>query len=86
MPNHDIITVVNNRAELMAAIQVLGLELRPVNIRTDSRYVFDGVTRHRFKWRQSGWRGRRRLITNSDLWMQLDAILANRPEKDVLFT
>ena len=76
----------NNRAELRGVIKTLELEPRPINIRTDSQYVFDGALRHRFKWKRSAWKGRRRLIANSDLWIILDSLLEARPAGDVLLT
>jgi ribonuclease HI len=76
----------NNRAELAAIIRVLELERRPVNIRTDSKYVLDGVLQHRFRWKRSGWRGKRRPIANADLWIALDTILQTRPPDDICWT
>jgi ribonuclease HI len=76
----------NNRAELLAVIRVLQIEARAVDIRTDSKYVWDGAVKHRFKWRQAAWRGKRRLIVNADLWRQLDKLLAERSSADVVFT
>ena len=69
----------NNRAEMLAVIKVLSLELRAVDVRTDSRYVLGGVLQHRFRWRREGWRRRGKLVANADLWIKLDEILAKRP-------
>ena len=57
----------NNRAEMVAVIRVLQLEERPLDIRTDSKYLYDGVLRHRFKWIQMAWSTKRRRIANADL-------------------
>ena len=76
----------NNRAELTAVVKVLKLELRPLDVRTDSKYVIDGATKHRFQWRRAGWVSRRRQIANAELWVELDDILESRPAGDVLFT
>jgi len=76
----------NNRAELVAVIRVLQLEMRAVDIRTDSKYVYDGATKNRFKWRSASWRGKRRQIANAELWIQLDGLLESRTPGSVRFT
>ena len=76
----------NNRAELQAVIRVLESEQRAVDIRTDSKYVFDGALKNRYKWKRAGWRGKRRKLANADLWIALDALLEARPRGAVFFT
>lgn len=56
----------NNRAELMACIAALEAEPRTVQIRTDSKYVIDGVSA----------RGRRK--GNEDLWSIMQNTLQTR--------
>eukprot|EP00973_Karenia_brevis_P058440 8138979-Karenia_brevis.AAC.1 len=70
----------NQRAELMATIRVLELELRDVEVRSDSKYVLDGVLTHLPKWARDGWRTRRGPLRNTDLWKRMHrALLARRP-------
>ena len=69
----------NQRAELQAAIEVLRCEPRPVEIRTDSQYVRDGVQLHLNVWRRRGWLE----VDNGDLWGTLDALLRGRDESSV---
>ena len=69
----------NNRAELAAVLRVLRIENRPVEIRTDSAYVHDGIKKHRFAWRARAWTTKRRKVRNADLWAAIDEILTSRP-------
>ncbi|CAE8611672.1 unnamed protein product [Polarella glacialis] len=64
----------NNRAELMAVIVVAEQEPRAVIVRTDSKYVRNGVQHNLAGWRESGWRG----VCNADLWQRLDDALRAR--------
>ena len=73
----------NQRAELMAAVAVLELELRACDVRTDSRYVIDGVLRHR-RGRDSGHKGKP--LSNEDLWARLGQLLDARLPGEVVFT
>ncbi|MBU6235672.1 MAG: ribonuclease HI [Alphaproteobacteria bacterium] len=69
----------NNRMELMAAIMALEALKKPcdVNLFTDSRYVMDGITKHMINWKRNGWRtADKREVKNQDLWLRLDAALA----------
>ena len=50
----------------------------PVEIRTDSMYVFKGCKQYLATWRASGWRSKGREITNADLWIHLSQLLADR--------
>ena len=65
----------NQRAELHACIVALEGEDRAVELRTDSKYVVDGVMRHAL-WCRVGWRG-----DNVDLWDVLFEILIARGDQ-----
>eukprot|EP00973_Karenia_brevis_P014376 1958189-Karenia_brevis.AAC.1 len=52
----------NQRAELQAVIDVLLVEKRPVEIRTDSKYVHDAFHGNLAKWKRASWRKGRRDI------------------------
>ena len=45
----------NQRAELMAAVAALELDLRPLEIRSDSKYVVNGAMKLRHTWKSNGW-------------------------------
>lgn len=69
----------NNRMELTAAIQALSALTRPtqVTLRTDSRYVVDGITKWLAGWKQRGWKtAEKKPVLNQDLWLALDAAAA----------
>lgn len=71
----------NNRMELTAVIR--GLEqVDPgafVEVRTDSRYVQQGISSWINKWRSNDWRtASGGDVKNRDLWMELDALVAER--------
>jgi len=68
----------NNRAELLAVLRAFQLEARPLEIRTDSSYVANGINKHPQKWRSNGWQKKGKLIINADLWQQLGKLLAER--------
>ncbi|HBC18576.1 MAG TPA: ribonuclease HI [Alcanivorax sp.] len=66
----------NNRMELMAAIMALEALTAPcqVVLRTDSRYVMDGITKWMANWKKRGWKtASRQPVKNADLWRRLDA-------------
>eukprot|EP00660_Eupelagonema_oceanica_P002310 gene2310-15447_t len=71
----------NNRAEATAVIRILEREPRRVEIRTDSRYVLDGLA-HRAERRERRWAQ----VANADLWQETDALLEARAAGDVRFT
>ncbi len=71
----------NKRLELRAVIAALETDARPLEIRTDSKYVFNGCTLHLAAWRASGWRRQ----SNADLWQRLDACLLGSPIDSVEF-
>ena len=69
----------NNRMELTAALALLR-ELRDLPrhpdlvIRTDSRYLIDGLERWIHGWKRKGWRtASGGAVLNRDLWEELDA-------------
>jgi ribonuclease HI len=69
----------NNRMELTAALALLQ-ELRSLPrhpalvIRTDSRYLIDGLERWIHGWKRKGWRtASGGAVLNRDLWEELDA-------------
>ena len=64
----------NNRMELTAAVEALNALTRPcrVTLRTDSRYVMDGLTKWIHGWRRNGWRtADKKPVKNADLWQAL---------------
>lgn len=69
----------NNRMELTAAIQALSALKRPsiVTLRTDSRYVVDGMIKWVHGWKKRGWKtAEKKPVLNQDLWLALDAAAA----------
>ncbi len=74
----------NNRMELQAALVVLK-HLKPLpkhpqlTIRTDSKYLINGLTQWISGWKRNGWRtSSGKQVLNQDLWEALD--LANLPD------
>jgi ribonuclease HI len=71
----------NNRMEITALIQALRWldPKRPAIVWSDSRYVVDGSRSWRHGWKAKGWkRGKQGELLNSDLWIELDALLDAR--------
>ncbi|MBP7095243.1 MAG: ribonuclease HI [Spirochaetia bacterium] len=73
-------TTTNNRMELMAVIEALktvrGAE-DPVEVRTDSQYVKNGITQWISGWKRNGWRTASKTpVKNKELWVELDALVA----------
>jgi ribonuclease HI len=69
----------NNRMELTAAIEGLSALKRPstVTLRTDSRYVVDGITKWVAGWKKRGWvTAEKKPVMNQDLWRRLDELAA----------
>ena len=73
----------NNRAELQAVIGTLLLEVRPVEVRTDSTYVANGMQRRE---RQASSKHGNKPVPNADLWQKLADIMAHRPAESVKVT
>ncbi|AXJ94679.1 MULTISPECIES: ribonuclease HI [unclassified Sphingomonas] len=66
----------NNRMELTAAIEALGVLTRPCHVKlsTDSKYVMDGLTRWIHGWRRNGWKtADKKPVKNAELWQALFA-------------
>ncbi len=72
----------NNRMEMLAAVQALVQAQTiagPIEIRTDSAYVINGVTKWIFAWRKRGWQtidGKD--VLNRDLWETLARLAGER--------
>ncbi|MCP9818898.1 ribonuclease HI [Synechococcus sp. Cruz-9H2] len=68
----------NNRMELTAALAMMkelrNLPLHPdLRLRTDSRYLIDGLTKWMPGWKRKGWRtASGGPVLNRDLWEELD--------------
>jgi ribonuclease HI len=68
---------------MQAVIAALERDSRPLEVRTDSAHVRDGVYTHRHRWRQLGWRPRvlsTAEIRNADRWRRLDELIRTRGE------
>lgn len=67
----------NNRMELQAAIEALKC-LQPcaqAKVRTDSRYVIEGLTKWITRWQQRGWMTTSQTpVKNRELWMLLQGL------------
>ena len=67
----------NNRMELTAAIEALAALKQPssITVRTDSRYLRDGISRWIRRWKSNNWKtARGRPVKNADLWIRLDGL------------
>lgn len=65
----------NNRMELMAAIAGLKSLKRScdIDLKTDSKYVLQGITEWLPGWKRNGWKtASKKAVKNVDLWKQLD--------------
>jgi len=74
----------NNRMELTACIEALKAIPKDLSItlRTDSRYVQDGIRHWIIGWKRNGWKTANKTpVKNMDLWQELDALSQNRPIK-----
>ncbi len=74
----------NNIMELTAAIE--GLYRIPkgdeVEVRTDSKYVIDGITSWIHGWKKRGWKNsKQEPVKNKELWMRLDELASERKVK-----
>ncbi len=81
----------NNRMELMAALKALEyIEERkfgsPVEVRTDSAYLLNGITMWVYGWEKNGWKTKEgEPVLNQDIWQEL-APVAFRLKKIVDLT
>ncbi|MGP1272767.1 MAG: ribonuclease HI [Phycisphaerales bacterium] len=67
----------NNRMELTAVIEGLGLLTRPsrVELFSDSKYVLDGLRSWLANWKKRGWKtASKQPVKNEDLWRRLDEL------------
>ena len=75
--------VTNNRAELYAVIIALQICLnrndKYIEIKSDSNYVIEGITKYISSWKQRKWKN----IKNIDLWVKLDKL---NEELDIKWT
>lgn len=71
-----VIHTTNNRMELTAVLEAakwLGNLQTPVEIYTDSKYVYNGITSWITKWKKNKWlTSERKPVLNDDLWRDLD--------------
>jgi ribonuclease HI len=67
----------NNRMELTAALQALGVLKRPCRVLfyTDSEYLRKGITEWMPNWRARHWRRKGGALANVDLWQALDGAI-----------
>lgn len=77
----------NNRMELEAVVQGLGLLKRPCSVElfTDSVYVGKGISEWMPKWKKQGWKrkeGKKLVpVKNEDLWINLDKLITSHTVK-----
>ncbi|MCX7024071.1 MAG: ribonuclease HI [Spirochaetes bacterium] len=68
----------NNRMELIAVIRALEYACgsgAPVEVRTDSQYVKNGITAWIGNWKRNGWKtASKEPVKNRELWIELDAL------------
>jgi len=68
----------NNRMELMAVIEALGVLNQPcaIRLRSDSKYVLQGIKEWMPNWKMNGWKtANRKPVKNADLWQRLDVAM-----------
>ena len=70
----------NNRAEMSAAIiaikQAITLNINPIRICTDSRYVKEGITKWLANWKVNNWKTKTSgNVLNQNLWSTLDRLV-----------
>jgi ribonuclease HI len=75
----------NNRMEMTAIIRGLeeleGLD-GPIEVRTDSTYLMNGITKWIHGWRKNQWKTKEGTpVANQDLWQKLDAIITQRQSR-----
>lgn len=74
----------NNRMELTASIEAIKKSKNEVvHVKTDSKYLVDGITRWVFGWERNGWKTAQKTeVLNKDLWKELMMLCKS---KDVAF-
>jgi len=79
--NGGNIATTNNRMELTACIEALKTIPQEFSliIRTDSRYVQDGICHWIKGWKKNNWKTANKApVKNIDLWQELDALSQER--------
>ncbi len=82
--NGGEVATTNNRMELTACIECLKMIPREfaLTVRTDSRYVQDGISLWIKGWKKNGWKTASKApVKNIDLWQALDALAQDRSVK-----
>ncbi len=82
--NGGEVATTNNRMELTACIECLKTVPREfaLTVRTDSRYVQDGISLWIKGWKKNGWKtANKASVKNIDLWQALDALAQDRSIK-----
>jgi ribonuclease HI len=82
--NGGEVATTNNRMELNACIECLKMIPREfaLTVRTDSRYVQDGISLWIKGWKKNGWKtASKDPVKNIDLWQALDALAQDRSIK-----
>lgn len=69
----------NNRMELFAVIKAFETLKEPcdLDIFTDSKYIFDGITKWIPNWKKNNWKK----VKNPDLWIMLDNLIQKTDHK-----
>lgn len=73
----------NNKMELNAAIKSLELvrdlgSAFAIDMRVDSRYVINGITKWVFGWQKNGWKNtQKEEVANHDLWESLVGVVSD---------
>ncbi|OOH91100.1 ribonuclease HI [Pasteurellaceae bacterium 15-036681] len=65
----------NNRMELRAVIEALGLLKEPCHVilNSDSQYMKNGIQQWIFNWKKNNWKtSQNKPVKNQDLWIALD--------------
>ncbi len=71
----------NNKMELTAAIKALSFvrdlgSAVTINVRADSRYVINGITKWVYGWQKNGWKNsKKEEVLNRDLWEALALVV-----------
>lgn len=82
--NGGEVATTNNRMELTACIECLKIIPREfaLTVRTDSRYVQDGISLWIKGWKKNGWKTASKVpVKNIDLWQALDSLAQDRSVK-----
>lgn len=73
----------NNKMELTATIESLRFvrdlgSAYTIDVRADSRYVINGITKWIFGWQKNGWRNtQKEEVANRELWEALASVVAD---------